>query len=133
VADIGVHHFTYALYPHVGDYRAGGVHAEATKLNVPLVVRPTALPPQDVTFISCEASNVTIEAVKRSEDGGRLIVRLVERENKRTHAKLTLKYAIQAVVNCDLMENGAEPVAHDAHTVSVMLKPRDIVTLAIRV
>ena len=36
-ADQEIHRFTYALYPHAGDFRAGRVVQEAYDLNCPLI------------------------------------------------------------------------------------------------
>lgn len=36
-ADIGVHEFTYSLYPHEGDWRAGNVVQQGFELNQPLL------------------------------------------------------------------------------------------------
>ncbi|MEM6530509.1 MAG: glycoside hydrolase family 38 C-terminal domain-containing protein, partial [Chloroflexota bacterium] len=130
-ADLGTHYFTYALYPHVGDWRDGKVIGAATALNVPLYVRKTALPPQTHTFITCDADNVSIEAVKRSEDGKRLIIRLVERYNQRTHTVLRFHKPITRVSMCDLMENEEAVLAHDGNTVEITLKPCEIATLAL--
>ncbi|MEO0563172.1 MAG: glycoside hydrolase family 38 C-terminal domain-containing protein, partial [Chloroflexota bacterium] len=70
-ADLGLHHFTYALYPHEGDWREGDVIGAATALNVPLYAQSTDRSASDETFLSCDASNVTLEALKRAEDGKR--------------------------------------------------------------
>ena len=41
-ADRGAHTFTYALLPHEGDYRTGGVVREGYALNCPAYARPLA-------------------------------------------------------------------------------------------
>jgi alpha-mannosidase len=130
-ADLGTHYFTYALYPHIGDWREGDVIGAATALNVPLYARKTVLPVQTQSFISCDAANVTIEAVKRGEDGKRLIVRLVERFNKHTRATLTFNKPLTRVCYCDLMENEEDILSHNGNSVTITLKPREIVTLAL--
>ena len=40
LADEGRQSFTYALFPHAGDWLTGGVLAEAEDLNQPLLCRP---------------------------------------------------------------------------------------------
>ena len=130
-ADLGTHHFTYALYPHTGDWREGDVIGAATALNVPLYARPTARGVSETTFVSCDAPNVTLEAVKRAEDGRRLILRLVERYNKRTQATVTLHKPVGGAFRCDLMEREEAQIPVDGNTVSLMLQPCEIVTLAI--
>ena len=41
LADEGQHHFTYSLFPHLGDWSEAGVVAEAHALNSPLTVVST--------------------------------------------------------------------------------------------
>ena len=130
-ADREVHSFTYVLYPHLTDWREGGVMADAGRLNTPLLTRRTAQPPTVHQFIACDASNVTLEAVKRSEDGQSMIVRLTERHNKLTRTTMSFDCDLTAAYACDLMERleGALPV--NGCRVSVELQPREIVTLAV--
>lgn len=132
LADLEVHHLRYVLYPHSGGWREGGVMPAANRLNTPLLARRVAQHQPPRSFIRCDAPNVTLEAVKQSEDGVHLIVRLVERHNIRTRARLTFDLPIMAAHSCDLMENIERdlPVADSA--VEVELRPYEIVTLAIR-
>ncbi len=46
LADEGRQSFTYALYPHAGDWLTGGVLAEAEDLNRPLLAKPSPPPPK---------------------------------------------------------------------------------------
>ncbi|MCS6835286.1 MAG: glycosyl hydrolase-related protein [Anaerolineae bacterium] len=130
-ADIGIHHFTYALLPHDGGWREGGVAEAARQLNTPPLVRRCGLAAGARTFITCEAPNVSLEAVKRSEDGTALVVRLVERYNRRTQATLTFDRTLAAAYACDLMENREKPLTVDGSTLRLELQPREIVTIAI--
>jgi alpha-mannosidase len=43
-ADRGIHDFTYAIFPHAGDWRAGGTVRAAYELNHPLVVGAAGAP-----------------------------------------------------------------------------------------
>lgn len=131
VADQEVHHFTYVLYPHVGDWRNGGVMDAAAQLNTPLYTCRTSLGNLQHSFLQCDAPNVTLEAVKRSEDGQHLIVRLVERHNALTRATLDFDRNLAAVYHCDLMENIEQALVTEDSRVRVELRPYEIVTLAI--
>lgn len=131
-ADREVHHFTYVLYPHMNDWREGGVMVAAARLNTPLHNRRTQQPLPMRSFIACDAPNVTLETVKRSEDGACLIVRLVERHNRLTRTTLTFDRELGAAHTCDLMENFEADVPFDGKNVQLELKPREIVTLAVR-
>ena len=73
-ADMEDHLFTYALYPHTGDWRTAGVMPRALNLNEPLTVFASQQPLPRRSLLACDAGNVTLEAVKRAEDGDGLIV-----------------------------------------------------------
>jgi len=129
-ADREMHHFTYVLYPHMEGWREGGVIESAAALNTPLFIARTAQPPQAHSFITCDAANVTLEALKKAEESDALIVRLVERHNRTTRATLRFAHAIKSAWVCDLMEREEQEIAlHDSHTLTVTLKPYEIVTL----
>lgn len=132
-ADLGTHHFTYVLYPHKGGWRNGDVNAVAAALNEPLSVQPTAIEPGERSFIRCDARNVTLEAVKQSEDGQRVVVRLVERHNQWTRTQVRLPWSVRHVFKGDLMENAEEELDTDGDRVTVPLNPCEIVTLLIEV
>jgi len=106
--------------------------AAAARLNTPLYARRIQQPLPVRSFITCDAPNVTLEAVKRSEAGEYLIVRLVERHNRLTRTTLTFDRELEAAHTCDLMENFEADVPFDGKRVQLELKPREIVTLAVR-
>ncbi len=105
-ADVGTHHFTYVLMPHAGSWQEGGTHEAALRLNVPLVARPAAEVPAVPArrMLDLDAPGMTLEAVKRAEDGGDLILRLVEREGRRMRGAVRLERPVTAAWSCDLME-----------------------------
>ncbi len=132
VADVETHHFTYAIYPHQGGWREADVIGAATCLNTPLYTQRTAQMRDTHSFLQCDAPNITIEAIKRSEDGTALIIRLVEQHNQRTHAKLTFDRLFSDVHLCDLMERHEEQLKMNQHQVEITIKPREIITLALK-
>jgi len=82
VADRGEHKFTYSLLPHRGDFRRGEVVEQAYALNVPLLAVATKATrgdlPSKAAFFEVDRPGVVGEAIKRSEDGSSVIVRLYE-------------------------------------------------------
>jgi alpha-mannosidase len=125
-ADQGTHDVTYSLYPHLGDWRAGGTVAAAYALNRPLVTlsaaeagprgnarstarskgaagldgpRPTTAP-----LFAVAADQAVIEAIKRSQDGQALIVRLYEACGSRVRVQVRSAVQLTDVVECDLLE-----------------------------
>jgi alpha-mannosidase len=98
-ADQGEHVVTYSLYPHLGDWRAGGTVLAAYVLNRP--ARLHVLTTEDAertqssrrmetvaSLISAVPEAVVIEAVKRAEDGDGLIIRLYEAHGGRHIARI---------------------------------------------
>ena len=114
-ADRGAHTFTYALLPHEGDYRTGGVVREGYALNCPAYARPLAAQdgplPESYSFVSVDAPGVVVEAVTRAEDGNGIIVRLYEAWGMRTRAVLSVPGSTRAVTPCTAMEDACGEAA----------------------
>ena len=80
--DLGVHHLSYALSGHAGDWRTGGVPRQAECFNQPL--RAWTAPKSKgalgrrVSFASVSTPSVAVKAIKLAEESDELIVRLHE-------------------------------------------------------
>lgn len=130
-ADREVHHFTYVLYPHAGNWRSADVVQKAANLNNPpycMRSNSTNLP-EAHAFLSCDAPNITLEAVKRSEDGSSLIARLVERYNRSSPITITFDRLYATIKRCNLMEAEEETLATDTDQIVIHVNPYEIVTL----
>jgi alpha-mannosidase len=131
------HHFTYALYPHSGDYVQGGVIRAGYALNVPLRVVPVEVhegsEPREASFLEIDAENVIIEAVKKAEDNDDIIIRLYEAEHKGTSATLCFGFPVKSVVATNLMEEVLETLDVEDGTVALTFKPFEIKTLRVKV
>ena len=117
-ADQGAHDVTYSLYPHLGDWRSGGTVAAAYALNRPLVTLTSAdfstrddgdsagsdaqLPA--ATMFTVDRDNVVIEAIKRSQDGQGIVIRLYEVFGNRVRAHMHSALPVADIVECDLLE-----------------------------
>jgi len=130
-SDIGEHTFTYSLYPHAGSWREAGTIQAALNLNNPLYVRLTEESGQQSShrFVECDADNLTLEAVKRSEDGQHLVIRLVERYNARTRTRLGFDRPIKAAWACNLMEEEESELRVNDGALELTIAPSEIVTL----
>lgn len=98
-ADRGEHAFSYAICP-LGEDNARAVE-EAYRLNHPLLVcrsRETA----SVASVSNPA--VVLETIKRSEDGGAIVLRLFESLGKEAQTTLTTRFSHEQAARCDLLE-----------------------------
>jgi alpha-mannosidase len=79
LADEGRQSFTYALYPHAGDWHEGGVREEAEDLNQPLMMREVSgLALGTWTPLSVSGVPAALSGFKPDEDGAGLIFRVYE-------------------------------------------------------
>ena len=133
VSDQRIHHFTYSIVPHAGDWRDPAVRDAADELNDPL--RPVdleehaggAAPPPP---IAVEGSGVRLGALKRSEEGNALVVRLVESEGRASVA--TLRFAAPSVVReADLLEDPTGAAGAPVSRLELRLRPWEIRTLLV--
>jgi len=79
--DIGLHKILYAVCSHKGDWR-NGVASSAARLNQPLVAWQT-LPHEgrsgkSMAFLRVGSPDVAVRALKRSENGDEIVIRLQE-------------------------------------------------------
>lgn len=129
LSDYGEHTFTYALYPHAGNWRAAGTLAQGLALNhpmqaVPLQAAQTASAGQ--SFVSVSADNVTLEAVKKCEAEDAFIVRVAEKTGANTNVTLQFFKDIEQVFECNLLEREDAPHAFAGREVRFTLRPFEI-------
>ncbi len=127
MADEGMHTFTYALYPHAGDWRNGTVR-EACQLNMPAETHPASGNGLPGPLVQCGNPHVLVDTIKQAEDGRGIIVRLYESAGTRGPAALTFGIAPQSVTECDLMERDEQAVPIKDKGCTVYVKPYEIKT-----
>jgi alpha-mannosidase len=129
-ADQGVHHMTYSLFPHEGDWRNGTVK-ESYALNNPALVRRNLGKGQSSErfFVKTDSPNVIIETVKRAEDGNGIIVRLYENERCRGVVTLQAGFDVAEVYRCNLLEENQEQLEVSDNQIKLNIRPYQIVTL----
>ncbi|MEG4227832.1 alpha-mannosidase [Microcoleus sp. N9_B2] len=112
-ADVGVSEFTYAVYPHSGNWQDAGTVRQGYELNLPLLVK--VLPkleenshktlPAVGKFLDLSAENLVLMAFKQSEDDSNVwILRCYECHGE--EAKLELKSDLGLAISqpVDLLE-----------------------------
>lgn len=132
VTDQEEHFFTYALYPHGGDWREGGTVQEAYRLNQPALCVRGAGEAQTYSLAATEHPNVMLETVKRAEDGDGWIVRLYETDNARTASALRWSRPVSSVEECNCIEEPVAPAACENGRIPFVIKPYEIKTFRIR-
>jgi alpha-mannosidase len=134
-ADEGEHHFTYSLLPHPGDWTRAGVAAEAFALNSPLVAteaKPGAgdLPPE-YGFVEASGLPLALGALKISEDGRAVVVRLHEPHGARGECVLRFAERPRSVRRANLLEEPEAALEVGEGGVRVGVRPFEILTLRV--
>jgi alpha-mannosidase len=125
-ADLGIHRRTFSLFPHGGTTLQGGVIEEALALNVPLLVRPGAVAGgAEMSWLSIDRLGVTLEALKRSEDGAAIVVRLLEAGGRRTNVSLQTAFPELKLREADLLER---PLTGNSELAECSLRAFDLRT-----
>jgi alpha-mannosidase len=114
-ADMGHHEFTYSIYPHIGDPVDGETIKESIALNQPAYA-VKGLPTAKKQIIKCCEENIYIDAVKKCEESGDILVRIHECHGKRGNFNLKSDYNITQYCECNILE----------HTVGVPVKSNKI-------
>ncbi|MCI8624078.1 MAG: alpha-mannosidase [Provencibacterium sp.] len=127
--DMGRHRFTYALYPHRGDFRSGGVDKEGLALNVPVHSFAAALERDSFSALETGAESVFLGALKPAADGDGLILRLYENHGKEVCAAVRLRLPFARAYLCDMLENPEEELAVRQGTLRMRLRPYEIKTV----
>ena len=126
------HYFTYALWPHAGDWRQGGTVQEAYRLNQPAIATMGGRAGECFSLVETSHPNVMLETIKRAEDGDGYIVRLYETDNARTNAVLHWYGAVSSVQECNCIEETQGDIAHEGNRIPFVIKPYEIKTFRIR-
>ncbi|TRM95226.1 alpha-mannosidase, partial [Sulfolobus sp. B1] len=125
--------FTYALYPHLGDWKRGEVLKRAYELNVPLrVIKGNGTSTK--SFVKIDGP-LMLESIKVSEDdNGSIILRLYEYANSRGEATIEFPYNVEKVESLDLIELNQIPrdILIEGNKIRIKYKNRDILTIKVR-
>jgi alpha-mannosidase len=136
LADIGRHSFTYALYPHRGDWVSGGTVEAAIDLNSPLISRlgSGGMTDENVTPSSWFAvEGLTLGALKLAEDSEDIILRLYDPYGRHGTARIEPHFSIASAEFVDLLEE--HPSAIDlgpGRSITISYRPFQILTIRLR-
>jgi len=134
-ADMGTQHFTYAIVPHAGDWRAPVVHEAARAFNEPMraefVASHAGAGRMTMPRISLVGGTVDLGALKRTEDGNGWVLRLVETSGRATTARLRFQHPVRAS-ETDLLERPTgKKFTSVGSTLSIPMMPWEIETVVI--
>ncbi|MBD0381850.1 alpha-mannosidase [Paenibacillus sedimenti] len=131
-ADQGEHVFCYSLYPHEGDWFAGGTVQEAWHLNSPLAALQGQSARDQFSLFSVNVRNVIIDAIKPAEEGEGLIVRLHEYAGASGLMELSSGLPNFQWQETDLLENPLSEEGRSGQgTIQCEIEPYEIKTFLI--
>jgi alpha-mannosidase len=137
-ADEGFHKFTYALYPHSGDWKTAETERRGFELNFPLIPVTTqphqGVLPASHSLVQIEPGNVILTAVKKAEESDALVFRFFEFEGKTGEVRLHFPEAATQAVQVNLMEkqDAPLPLQDGGKQTKLTVHPYEIVTVKAR-
>jgi alpha-mannosidase len=122
-ADMGRHEFAYALFPHAGGWREGGVVREGVLFNAPLRWTRGGW---EGSFATVEGGLV-LDTVKRAEDSDALVLRLYEPHGGRGVARVRLGVPVSSARRANLLEEPTEEV----DLAALGYRPHEVITVIV--
>ena len=113
--DLGPHNFTYAFYPHEGNWNEN-TQMEAARLNQPLMAfvpsKHDGTLPAEMSLASLSTDKVSIKALKKAEDSEELIVRVYEWTGEdQNDVKITFPAEIESAREVNGIEEEVGPAS----------------------
>jgi alpha-mannosidase len=136
VADRGHQHFSYALYPHSGDWKQALTVRHGFEYNYHLkavqVEAHSGELPTEHSFVSAEPEDVVLTAMKKAEDSNALLFHLYEWAGKSGNVALHVPSGATAAVETNLMEKPeGSPLSVTGDKVTVPIHPYEILALQV--
>jgi alpha-mannosidase len=135
-ADMGHHHFHYALYPHAGTWKDALTVRHGYEYDYPLTAVVTTAHagslPASHSFASVSPDNVVLTAVKKAEDEKGLIFRVYEWAGKTATAEFHVPSGATSATVTNLMEAPeGSPLMVEGDLVKVPIHPYEILTIRV--
>ncbi len=115
---LGHHEFDYALVPHRGNWEAEDalVLREAQAFNLPVTARAMITEthagtlPSTVTFVEVSPPELVLSAIKRSNDGQGIIVRVYNPLTRAVEARIRPAFSFTSAFTANLLEERQESI-----------------------
>lgn len=130
-ADQGFHKFSYAFLPHAGSWQEAGVHQESEFFNQPVFVLEGQSRLSGSSLFQTNTEHIAVDAVKLSEDGQDVVLRLHEYEGRRGTFEITSSMPFVCWTPVNMLE---EAVGDTVQTERIkdFISPYEIKTYRIR-
>ena len=135
INDIGMHSFTYSIYPHKGTLSTADTIKLAYDLNLPMTAVKTSgggSLPSSYSLVSASSDNVVIETIKEAEYTSETVVRLYEAKNTRSSVTLNFGFNISEAYVANLSEQHERALKIKDNSVTFDVKPFEIVTIMVK-
>lgn len=133
--DWGRHDIAYGLVGHAGDWRRGESPWQARRLEQPILAFAASRHVGTVgkTFSLLGSSNrrVAIQAIKRSEDGSRTVVRLQELMGREARTRLRTRTSITRAWELNGLEKVIAPLETESGTLRLDFLPYQLRTVGL--
>ena len=135
--DLGVHHFTYSLLPHIDSWDKAGVAQAGIELNaevhtVSAIGKGTSEKGVLMNgLFSCSNKNLIIDAIKKTENGDGIVVRLYEACGTSGHAELSCGRRVLSAVESNLVEKKIQDADLAENVVQFQFTPYEIKTFIV--
>ena len=135
-ADRGHQHFTYALYPHGGDWKQALAVRHGYEYNYRLqamqVQAHSGSLPAQFAYVTVKPENVVLTALKKAEDSNALIFRVYEWAGKSGDVEIHVPKGATGATVTNLMEKPeGSALKLDGDTVTATIHPYEILTLRV--
>jgi alpha-mannosidase len=129
--EVGEHTYTYAVYPHSGDWKKAEVHRHGHGFNHRLFAMQTDVITSNTEFTSftLEPDNLIVSAIKKAEDDNAVILRFFETKGEKCRATLQMPRQIKSAECVNLLEEDESKLDIADGKLEMEVNPFEIVTL----
>ena len=134
---IGPHEWTYAIYPHKGDW-TNGVFAEAEEINLPLEAAQCGphkgTLPKELSFVELQGAQLQLTALKRHEDRpDTYVARIFNPTGKAVQGKLKTFKKLKKVWLTNMNEERRKELKPTGNSVALSVGKKKIVTVEFQI
>lgn len=132
----GNHYFHFSLTSHKPGYENGYKFGRQSNEKLLVVVDPLsirdALLPEEKSFFSVDAPNISISTIKKSEDDNDYIIRLYEVTGDDTDVTVTVPFSMEKLWKTDMIEENGEEIQSGGDSFSITVGHHAIETFKLR-
>lgn len=135
VGDHGVNTFRYEFHPHCGDWRNDTVKL-ANNFNIPSAgfycdIAKTGIIPENKSLIEISEEHISVECLKKAQDGNGYILRVAEDEQQRGDCRIKLDFNFNKVYETNMIEENINEVESVDNSFEFFIKPFEVKTFRI--